>query len=369
MSTKIGRNDSCPCGSGKKNKKCHNVDRWPIITSDKNENNISITEEYIKTYESKHLLNEIISLQLLPENHGKNIRIEELATLVATNLNNGKEKNLKRLYDSIRKEYFRNYNEDPVENLFSESVIFYGGNYTVFPGIALEPVEIFKNLTQIIFNTNIELPDTFKSQVYQGIALLLYLGQEFATKAGITGNIDSQRESQELIHFDKEVDFSISKTELVRICSLLEINPEIINDFIISPDDNLFQNDDPLFNPILFYPIVEFNNEYFFLLISNQVNALNEYILRLAKLYGCEKELLLRYQEEIWTEVRIACNKMGWAETDIKLPEDKTNIGLKEAILHFDNNRLAYVSLQTPLNYQIYLVTNLQIIEKIYNND
>ena len=39
---------------------------------------------------------------------------------------------------------------------------------------------------------------------------------------------------------------------------------------------------------------------------------------------------------------------MGWAETDIKLPEDKINSGLKEALFHFDNNRLAYVSLQTP---------------------
>jgi len=348
MNNKIGRNDSCPCGSGKKNKKCHNVDRWPTIVSNKNEHNISITEEYIKTHESKHLLNEIISLQLLPENHGKNIRIEELATLVATNLNNGKEKDIKKLYDSIRKEYFRNHNEDPAENMFSESVIFYGGNYTVFPGIALEPVEIFRKLTQIIFNTTIKLPDAFRAQVYQGITLLLYLGQELATKAGIKGNADCQRESQELIHFNKEADFSISKTELIKICSLLQISPEIINDFIISPDDSRFQDYDPQFNPLLFYPIVEFNNEYFFLLISNQVNAINEYILRLAKQYGCEKDLLLAYQEEIWAEVRIACNKMGWVETDIELPEDKTDIGFKEAILHFDNNRLAYVSLQTP---------------------
>ena len=348
MNNKIGRNDSCPCGSGKKNKKCHNIDRWPISINDNNVNNVSTTEEYIKTHESKHFLNEIISLQLLPENHGKNIRIEELATLVATNLNKGKERDIKRLYDSIRKEYFHNHNEDPAENMFTENVIFYGGNYTVFPGIALESVEIFRNLTQIIFNTDIKLPDSFRAQVYQGVTLLLFLGQEFANKARINGNADFLRESQELIHFDKEVDFSISKTELVKICSLLGISPKIINDFIITPDDIRFQNDDPLFNPLLFYPVVEFNNEYFFLLISNQVNALNEYILRLSIQNDCEKVLLLAYQEEIWAEVRMACNKMGWAETDMKLPEDKANISIKEAILHFDNNRLAYVSLQSP---------------------
>ena len=348
MNNKIGRNDSCPCGSGKKNKKCHNIDRWPTIVSEKNDINVSITEEYIKSYESKHILNEIISLQLSPENHGKNIRIEELATIVTTNLNNGKDKEVKKLYDSIKKEYYHNYNEDPAENMYSESVIFYGGNYTVFPGIALEPVEIFRNLTQIIFNTDIELPDAFRAQVYQGVTLLLYLGQEYATKTGITGNANSQSELQELIHLDKEIDFSISKTKLVRICKLLGISPEIINDFLIVSNDIRFQNDDPQFNPLLFYPIVEFNNEYFFLLISNQVNALNEYILRWAKHYNCEKDLLLAYQEEIWAEVRIACHKMGWAETDIKLPEDKINSGLKEALFHFDNNRLAYVSLQTP---------------------
>ncbi|MDR6968193.1 hypothetical protein J2X31_002208 [Flavobacterium arsenatis] len=348
MNKKIGRNDSCPCGSGKKNKKCHNIDRWPTTTVSKKEN-ISSTKEYIQTHESKHLLNEIISLQLLPENHGKNIRIEELATLVVKNLNNGKIKDLNKLYDSVKKEYAYNYNEDPVESIYTENVIFYGGNFTVFPGIALEPVEIFKNLTHIIFNTDIKLPDAFRAQVYKGITLLLHIGQEFANKAKITGNTYTESESQELVHFDKEVDFSISKTELIKICSFLQIDPNIINDFIIDPEDVRFQNNDPQFNPLLFYPIVEFNNEYFFILISNQVNALNEYILRLAKKYNCEKKLLLAYQEEIWTEVMIACQQMGWAETDIKLPEDENDIDIKEAILHFDNNRLAYVSLQIPL--------------------
>lgn len=348
MSNKIGRNDPCPCGSGKKNKKCHNIDKWQTATvpPNKSTKSISATEEYIKTHESKHLINEIISMQLLSGNHGNNIRIEELATLIATNLNTGEVKDIKKLYELIKKEYAHNYNEDPPENMYSESVIFYGGNFTVFPGIALEPVEILRKLTHIIFNTNNQLLDAFKMQVYEGVSLLLYLGQELATKAGINGNADTQTELQEIIHFDKEMDFSISKSELDRICTLLGIRTETINDFIISPHDPLFQNDDPLSNPLLFYPIIEFNDEYFFLLISNQVNALNEYILRLAKQYDCEKDLLLAYRAEIWAEVRIACNEMGWAETDIKLPEGNTD--LKELILHFDHNRLAYVSLQTP---------------------
>ncbi len=346
MSTKIGRNDPCPCGSGKKNKKCHNVDKWSATPTDKRVKKMSATEEYIKTHESKHLLNEIVSMQLCPGNHGNNVRIEKLATLIATNINTGKGKDIKKFYEAIKKEYAHDYNEDPAENIYSESVIFYGGNFTVFPGIALEPVEIFRKLTHIIFNANNQLPDAFKMQVYEGVSLLLYLGQELATKAGINGNADTPIESQELMHSDKELDFSISKSELDKICSSLGIRPDTINQFIISADDPLFQNTDPLTNPLLFYPIIDFNNEYFFLLISNQVNALNEFILRLAKQYSCEKDLLLAYREEIWAEVRIACHEMGWMETDIKLPEGVTD--LKELILQFDHNRLAYVSLQTP---------------------
>ena len=221
---------------------------------------MSATEEYIKKHESKHLLNEVVSMQLLPNNHGKNIRIEELATLIATNLNTGKAKDLNRLYELIKKEYAYNHNEDPAENMYSENVSFYGGNFTVFPGIALEPVEIFKKLTNIIFNTNIELPEAFRIQVYEGVSLLLFLGQELANKAGISGNADTQSESQELIHFDKDRDFSISKSELDRICDSLGIRTETINGFTISPDDPLFQNDDPFSNPLLFYPIIEFND-------------------------------------------------------------------------------------------------------------
>lgn len=348
MNNKIGRNDPCPCGSGKKNKKCHNIDKWPTAESNINRGTkrISGTVEYIKTHESKHLINEIISMQLLSGNHGNNLRIEDLATLVATNLNTGEGKDLNKFYELIKKEYAFNHNEDPAENLFSESVSFYGGNFTVFPGIALEPVDIFRKLTHVIFNTSIQLPDVFRIKVYEGVSLLLFLGQQLADKSGINGNFNPQSESKELLHFDKEFDFSISKSELSRICESLGIRTETINSFIISSNDPLFQNDDPFSNPLLFYPIIEFNDEYFFLLISNQVNALNEYILRLAKEYGCEKEILLAYREEIWAEIRIACHEMGWAETDIKLPEGDTD--LKELIYHFDNNRLAYVSLRTP---------------------
>lgn len=348
MNNKIGRNAPCPCGSGKKNKKCHNVDRWGI------KNNVTASEpgdtvgQYIKTHDSKHILNEIISLQLLPENHGKNIRIERLALIATLNFNSGKEKDIQKFHDLLQKEYSYEMDEDPAENLYTENVIFFGGNFTVFSGIALEPVEIFKNLSHIIFNTDINLPDEFRAQVYQGITLLLNWGEQLASRSGLKGNMDPQSESGQLVHNSNLADYSVSKSELVNLCRKIGIDPSIINNFILSADDTRFENDDSQFNPLLFYPIVQFNDEYFFLLVSNQMNAINEFILRLSKQYSCEKELLKAYQEEIWAEVRIACSKIGWAETDIEPIESKSSTNCKEAILHFDHNRLAYVALHTP---------------------
>ena len=82
-----------------------------------------------------HLLDFIIGLQLHPNNHGKNIRIEKLATHIVTNLNDKQNGDLTLFKKHLDDEYNYDPMEDLPENLFCENVVFYGGNYTVFSGI------------------------------------------------------------------------------------------------------------------------------------------------------------------------------------------------------------------------------------------
>ena len=78
--SKIGRNQPCPCGSGKKFKKCC-IDK-PIQHSNINSNRKNSFEEFVKNNKSTSLLKFFSLLQVLPENHGKIVRLEDIQTTI-----------------------------------------------------------------------------------------------------------------------------------------------------------------------------------------------------------------------------------------------------------------------------------------------
>ncbi|MGD0756642.1 MAG: SEC-C metal-binding domain-containing protein, partial [Bacteroidales bacterium] len=346
MIKKIGRNEPCPCGSGKKYKNCcinaglvkENKEKLESIEKERNE-----TLRYIESHSSGLILNTIISLQLMPENHGKNVRIEELAKHIATNLNSHEDSNLELFKSYLDKEYSKNMMEDIPENLFCENIVFFGGNYPVFSGISSYSIEILRNLSETIFSYKNDLPTEFTSHVYSGLKLMLELGQILANKLNIKGNIPGIETERKFNYLKNNLDFSIDKNEIQSICEDYGIEPSIINDFIISPNDEKYKFEDIDLNPLLYYPIVQFDNKYYYLLISNQANTLNEFILRLSGFYKCNQKLVSLYHDNNWREIWHACDRMNWQLTDIKIPVDKSAT-IKERIFQFDTNRLAFVS-------------------------
>lgn len=343
---KIGRNDPCPCGSGEKNKKCCNIQKLQSAPLSINKT-VTTVFDYIETHESGHILNAIIGMQLIPENHGKNQQIEELAVHAMQNLNNGLEKDNHLFSKMLSAQYKFVDSSECQQNLFSETIVFHGGNFTVFPGIALQPVETFKKITEIVFTTINKLPNDFKAKIYSGISLMLLLGKRLTEKSGIHGNIEGGSESDDIKLFHPDTNFSITKVELANLCFAAGISPLIIREFILSPADIKFQNE-PELNALLYFPIVEFNDAYYFLLISNQLNAINEFILRSAKEFNCDKELLQMYSNDMWSDVMKACDRMHWSLTDISLPELAGDLSIQEEVCQFDHNRFAYIVIDTP---------------------
>jgi len=343
MSNKIGRNDTCPCGSGKKYKRCCiNSDKEFEFAQPKPNKKENKTFTFIESNNSHKLLNFIIGLQMQPNNHGKNVRMEEIATHIVTNLNGNPNGKLKLFKTHLDTEFASNYLEDIPENLFSENIVFYGGNYTVFSGIYGYAVEIFKNLTETIFTQKNDLPDEFKNHVYSGVTLILELGKILSTKFEIEGNIEGAQGDRKFVYSSNEIDTSFSQSDIIRICQEHQIGPQVINDFIVQPNDTGFANNDPDKNPLLKKPIIKFEDKYYFVLISSQVTVMNEFIIRLSNKYNCNQKLTELYHDKLWHEQWGACDKMGWQLTDIELPQNNTPTILKERVFQFEQNRLAY---------------------------
>lgn len=343
MSKKIGRNDPCHCGSGKKYKKCCSELDEVAERASFADSKLSKTSKFIRKTNSEQILNFLVGLQLNPNNHGKNWRIEMLIHEVLSNLNSRPNGELSELYECLDEEYDQHYMEDPPENFFSDSVLFYGGHYTVFPGIGEQPVEILRNLLKSIFSTNNDLPESFKKAALDGAQLILSLGNYLANRFDLVGIINPEIDETEFEYFENQPSTSFKQIDIEGICKQYDVSLNTIQEFILKPDEYSQSFDDPNKNPLLQRPIVVIEGRYYFLLISNQVNALNEYILRMSNVHGCNESLISIYHNVQWDQLTRALKKVGWQLTDIAIPENAFEKNINEGVFRFDTSRLAYV--------------------------
>lgn len=345
MNDKVGRNDLCPCGSGKKFKKCciniyGNGYRHEEISYKLDKLNFS---EYLDKHESGHVLDLITALQLIPENYGKNYRIEVMAIEAMKKLSTGKPGNLDQLRSILLKEFPRHYAEDLPEELFTENVLFHGGNFVVMPGINSYCTDIFKYLAEAIYATDNNFSKEFKNEIYQGVSLMLNVGSQLFERTGLKRNLFIPNHEQAL-QIPKELPrLSFNLDELVALCAENNINPEIIEHFTTKSDAPEFSYDDPTLSPLLFRPLVRFKDEYRMLLPSGQMSAINEYILKIAKKYNVRPSIHEYSHNMVWRDIWGACDKMSWILTDIPLPEMENQLSIKERIFQFDSYMLAYV--------------------------
>ncbi|WP_205748862.1 YecA family protein [Emticicia sp. CRIBPO] len=345
--SKVERNDPCPCGSGKKFKKCcidilGNGYKYKIENTGQ-----SKFTEYLKNHESGHILDSITSLQLIPENYGKNCRIEKMAIEAVKNLRHGNSGNINDL-NSIIKNYPRDFEEDAPEDLFTDNVQFVGGNYIVMPGINSYSVEIFTNLSESIFKSKNDFSKEFKNEIYEGVALILNLGAVLFDKAKLDRNLFVENYESKLRTQKPLLHLHFTKDEILDICEENNINPQTIDHFVIDPNASEFLHDQSYLSPLLFKPLVNFDEKYFMILPSCQMSAINGYILQTAKKYNVRDILRNLCQQRTWMDIWSACEKMGWFLTSITLPEEKNNICIKEGVFELTENMLCYVCYVYP---------------------
>ena len=353
MTKKIGRNDPCPCGSGKKYKHCclraeqskdstAQQGRSPLQSS-------GLDAPRIKAYLGNHnvtpILDYLIALQLNPANNGKNLRFEHIGQLVVSSMGKGKATPdlhaFKRLIDE---EYPYDMMEDIPMNMYCETVVFHGGNYMFFPGLSTHCSELFRAMTESIYRVDGIFPEEFRAEIYQGVILMLELGSALATRAGIdrmTRGCDNPRE--EITEALSNQSYAIPKAMMASLIRFNRLDEHILDNFLLDKDDPEILTTNPERNPILYRPIIESEGDYYFIGISNQGCVINNFILKTAVKYNCTNELVQLTQETVWNRIGRSCmNLMHWApiEFDGFLEED---VHYNECLFRIDVNWVAYL--------------------------
>lgn len=351
--SKIGRNDPCPCGSGKKYKLCH-------LNKDNNFKGAAAEpmplpmrfSELIKKYNSIQIIGLLGALQLNPVNHGRNFRFEQMIRETLLQFNADDERPLAS-WETL-KTIIENYEtgksyEDPLTNAFTETAIFEEGNYVVYSGIYVGFTEILNQLTECIFLQKNNLNKEFVKKVRDAIGLLLFMSNSVAKDAGqnayiyeegITGEIEFPEYDQAVRYTDA---IYFPKDYLTEICTKHGYNQTIIENFLLVPGCSELNDDDPDNNIVNFKPLLEVNKDIILYMPTGIANAIIDYIYSEAKKYNSYDELLdLLYARQFHLSC-IALAKTGWLATDIALPPYKGTVSIEETVFQFDNQKLAYI--------------------------
>jgi hypothetical protein len=343
MSKKIGRNDPCPCGSGKKYKYCH------FKTSSKEKS----TQESspLADFDQKFLLDTLCTALLMPENHGKNIRLE---LLICASLLNGKIINGKKDSTLLKKVLDQHYNynhlEDPPVNLFTEVVTFHGGDYLILPGIMDSGTFILSNLLTSIFQTQNNLPKAYSDSVYGAATLLLAISNKVLTEIGLDRYQDETLTDDKIniLEGDKLKDFSsflfVPYNFLLHLSYVNNIKAgEIIRLFTLIEEDESSLKDEHN-PPVVEKPFMEIENGYYLLCPSTILSALTHHIISAAIKENCLPEVISKYCDVLWYNVNGHFRLMGYSPLkNFKLEECIT---FRKDIYRFDTDKIAITYLR-----------------------
>lgn len=307
--------------------------------------------QYLKNKNTTELLELISFIQLYPENHGKNLRLEIIQSHIINNLNRIEDEiNYDGTVNAIRDLLPDDYREDPPETSFTENFLFMSGNNIVFPGIVIDSTRIVQKLSSIILLDNNKLPKNVKKTIGHAVFFILDIFNQVAIKNDLDRYMKPVHDDVEL-HFPSENAFiegknvvSFSTQEIMDTYKKLKIENDLISEFLFDWENNTIDTEDYDNNPILFKPFIKHRNKYYLVMPTSQMYALDNFIINNLKANNHLEEVVELFDTDVIREAKVQFTKMGWLRTDL---EEKLNSKIKvltgESLWQFDENKIAYV--------------------------
>ncbi|MGV9013820.1 MAG: YecA family protein, partial [Flavobacteriales bacterium] len=362
---KIGRNDPCPCGSGKKYKKCclntpvgppKDMDMAALMEKMKagffNKESHDPTELFNRL-DNNSLIGLFALLQALPQNHGKNIRLEELQrkALKLRSQESRSPLNVPELREYIHQHYPHNSLEDPPQNLFTENIMTPLGNRLVFAGITDGQLFTLQQFMAILGNPSFQLPNAFREEAMGTALLMTTISDQIVRRFGHDRNVVAKPEDDNQIFFPSEEfiadhigAFTISESDVQALASSLTVLPNAIDQFILNVAEVDLDTSDHEDDPLLFHPILRDGGAYRILSPTSIVFACVNKIIGLAIRHGVLDVFMKHYSEVSWNYSTFMLDDMGFVRVQHEFPAH--SLPIHEGLFQFDTDKFAYIVLQ-----------------------
>jgi hypothetical protein len=298
------------------------------------------------------------ALQLLPENADHLLRVERLAGIVASlpispehapQMSAGHWRTI--LNAAPVADSFVVMNEDPFEEPYTGSISFYGGGYTVLPGLATGAVRIARRLTEAVFALAPAMDRDFANACGRLTRGVLVLSDRVAARAGLARATAPIASKDDVAVVPAGPRFTDLKGAVRWRWSDLDqmLGRDIaasLRDLAVAPGQLPAPRVDTSFDdqPAVLRPLLDLGEEVVVLLPTALLTALRQWTIVSAGERGLRDELARRYRQATNRTVERSLWVMGFHPIG---PPASSEDAIVEHLWEFDDDKVAHVVVVT----------------------
>ena len=314
-------------------------------------------------YDPVDLIATFGALQLVPQNAHHTIRLEIYANVAASHKTVGNvgeighEELLVFLQDDGLSGTGIHEYEDPCGNLFTESMMFRGGGYTVLPGITYSATYMLKNIVKAIFLSRDRFPDhVFAYRVEQIVGAALVMSDAVADAAGLSRWMPVE-DTEGKVHVPSPGDFGKlkgavrwAKSAFSQRLQSLRISPSELSHIVSSMTNMSLVACNGAQNPLCRRPVLSHGEEYILAAPGSILSATINAVLDLAKEHGVLSDLAQSFNAAVFDSVNHTFRRMNLSRP-VVVPLPHEIPCLQDCIVSIDTDKVMHVLVVTdPLD-------------------
>lgn len=306
--------------------------------------------ESFSRYDKAKLVRALAAIQVLPENHSHQIRCETaLAIALSCAGRSGKSPNptdLKTIVSThLSKSSYFGCQEDPSENLHTECINFFGGTYTVYPGILQQGTFTIQSIIESVYLIGNDR--WFARLLYPSILGMLLISNEISKRFGHTRFMQGNNfpEGDVFVPSAGGLESSsrgitFSSDDMASVLSEKDVDLRWVEDFFISIDDSRFREPNP--DVLLESPLIRNTDQSITVIATGIVPALLHFINRKIEEHQLRSQVTTGIRDSIFQECLDSLPRLAHPIL-IGTDEAPTEDHIREVFFQLDSDKLGHI--------------------------